>query len=164
MGHPPVREHPGRLRAIGVLLLLPLAGAGALSVAWAAAGVGCRVECGDTGRGLFVLVLLSTPPGALGLLALAAANGRPTRLPGALQRLAIRVAVAAVLLCALVLVGVAIAAGVGAVNRVADGPERYTGREGVFMLVVAVVLGAMAAGTVLALSAAWRRRGQSRSG
>ena len=62
------------LRPLGLLLLVPLAGALGWSVLFATQ---CEVDCGDAGgRGLFLLVLLCTPPAALGLLLLVATSRR----------------------------------------------------------------------------------------
>ncbi len=61
-----------------------------------------------------------------------------------------------VALCTLVLVGVAIAASVAAVDQLID---LESGHEpALFWLIVATVLIAMATTAALALSAAWRRR------
>jgi hypothetical protein len=141
-------------RPVGVLLLLPLIGALAGSVVFTA---GCDYDCGDMGgRGLLVLVLLCTPPAAVGVLVLATIGsaGRP-----GVRRLAHGLLVAAVLLCVLVLSGFAIAADIGALNRLTGGgPRQAVAGEDTFMIVVAVVLTAMATVAALALGAAWRKR------
>jgi hypothetical protein len=140
--------------ALGLLLVLPLVGALTASVQFTAT---CDYDCGDMGgRGLFVLVLLCTPPAAVGLFVLATMRSAD---PTGLQRLARRLLIAAVLFCVLVLSGFAIAADIGALNRLAGGgPSHSLPGEDVFMIVVAIVLTAMATTAVLALRAAWRRR------
>ncbi len=60
--------------ALGILLVLPLVAAVAWSFGFTTT---CEYDCGDQGgRGLFLLVLLCTPPAAVGVLLLARANGR----------------------------------------------------------------------------------------
>jgi hypothetical protein len=151
-------------RRAGVLLMLPLAGALVMSAAWAFAGVGCGVDCGDAGRGYFVLVLLCTPPAAVGVLAL---GGRAPRL-----------AVGAVMLCTLALIAAAIAAAVSGFHELTTEPQvhrlgqtepsqfdRDQAREaGIFWLVIAAVLTTLAAVAAFALRAAWQKRRRSRSG
>jgi hypothetical protein len=134
--------------ALGILLVLPLV----VAVAWSFGFMAtCEYDCGDMGgRGLFLLVLLCTPPAAVGLLMLAPLGGQ--RWPRAIRGLV----GAVVVFCTLVLVGVAIAASVAAVNQLLD-PE--SGHEpALFWLVVAAVLTAMASTAVLALRAASRKR------
>jgi hypothetical protein len=164
-------SHPRRLRPLGLLLVLPLAGTIASSLAFSAT---CDYDCGDMGgRGLFVLLLLCTPPAAAGVLVLAATSERnPTRgLRSVLVRLTSRAAVATVVLCVVVLAGAAIAAGVAGVTELASEPEvhrlgqtepsefeRDQAREaGLFFLIVASVLAAMAISAALALWAAWKK-------
>jgi hypothetical protein len=134
--------------ALGILLVLPLVVAVAWSFGFTAS---CEYDCGDMGgRGLFLLVLLCTPPAAVGVLMLAPLSGKhwPRAIPAMVG--------AVVVFCTLVLVGVAIAASVAAVDQLID-PE--AGREpALFWLVVATVLTAMATTAVIALRAAWRKR------
>jgi hypothetical protein len=137
-----------RAAALGILLVLPLVVAVAWSFGFTAT---CEYDCGDMGgRGLFLLVLLCTPPAAVGLLMLAPLGGQP-------WSRAIRGLVGAVVMfCTLVLVGVAIAASVAAVDQLID-PE--SGHEaGIFWLIVAALLTAMASTAAVALRAAWRKR------
>jgi hypothetical protein len=160
-----MRAHRRAAAALGVLLLLPLAGALAGSIAFTAS---CDHDCGDMGgRGLFILVLLCTPPAALGLLAIAR-----TTSGSAAGCLAGRAVVAVILLCTLTLAGSAIAAGIEGLQELSREPvshrigvpeptayDRQQAREaGIFWLIIATVLAAMAATAVLALRAAWRLR------
>jgi hypothetical protein len=151
--------------ALGVLLLLPLAAAIVESVGFMA---DCDYDCGDMGgRGLFLSVLLSTPPAALGVLMIAStSSGR------AAGRLVGRAVIAVVVLCTLALAGAAIATGITGLDQLISEPqvhrigqtkpsayERREAREdGIALLVVAAVLATMATASVLALRAAWRRR------
>jgi MFS family permease len=129
-------------------LLLPLAGALAGSVVFTAS---CDYDCGDMGgRGLFVLVLLCTPFAAAGILVLAPTAGRWS---GRMARVATKLVVAAVASCTLILTGAALAAGVEGAHQLTTDPP-----TGIWWLVIATVLAAMAAAAVLALRAAWRRR------
>jgi len=152
---------------IGLLLVLPLA---ATIVAGVRMSFTCDYDCGDSGgRGLFLLMLLSTPPAAVGVLFLAIANGRQAP---RLVRVARRVGVAAVVLCTLVLCGSAIAALSEGVSELTGEPQVHTigqtepsdyeyaqAREaGLAWLVIGTVLAAMATTSVLALRAAWRKR------
>jgi hypothetical protein len=95
-------------------------------------------------------VLLCTPPAAVGVLMLATANGQRSH---RLVRLVTGLIVGGVVLCTLVLVICAIAA-------LAEGiTDLTTGREaGIWWLIIATVLTAMATTAVLALRAAWRKR------
>ena len=149
-----MRAHRRWAAVLGISLVLPLAGAIVASSSFMAH---CDTDCGDQGgRGLFLLVLLCTPPAALGLLVLAA-MGPATA--GGLYRLVRLLAVAAVLFCVLVLSGFALAADIGALNRLAgSGPREASRGEDTFMVVVAVVLTATATTAVLACRAAWRKR------
>jgi hypothetical protein len=170
-----MQAHRRWLRPLGVLLLLPLAGAlGAAVVASAT----CDWECGDQSRGFFVLVLLCTPPATAGVLVFAATARRQMDArtgPGALGRLrlvATRLVIACVVLCALLLATAAIWAGFEGVHELtreprihiigADDPTAYdrhqAKRAGVFWLVVAAVLSAMTIAAALALWAAWQKR------
>jgi hypothetical protein len=140
--------------ALGILLVAPLVGAVAWSVGFTAT---CEYDCGDQGgRGLFLLVLLCTPPAAAGLYLLTAmGSAEPGRLASTVRRLL----VAAVVFCVLVLSGFAIAADIGALNRLTGGGPSYASDdEDIFMIVVAVVLTAIAITAVFALRAAWRSR------
>jgi hypothetical protein len=163
-----LRASPVILRALGVLLLLPLAATLVGSVIWSTS---CDYDCGDQGgKGLFILLLLCTPLAAAGVLALAAAGRRSPALDRrVLVRLGRRAVLTPVLLCALLLTGTAVAALAGGVDKLTSGPQiHYAGdpdagreqadEEGVFLLVVGGVLGLMAAGTAAALWAAWRMR------
>jgi hypothetical protein len=169
-GGPPARYRPGAVRLLGVLLLLPLAGTLAGSVVFTAT---CEYDCGDMGgRGLFILLLLCTPPAAAGVLVLAATGG------GMMGRLVTRAAVGAVALCTVVLAGAALAAGIEGISELAGEPEvhrigqtepsqyeRDQAREaGLFWLVIATVLAAMALTAALALWAAWKKRRGLRTG
>jgi hypothetical protein len=153
--------------ALGVLLVLPLVVAVAWSFSFTAS---CEYDCGDMGgRGLFLLVLLCTPPAAVGVLMLATADGQRSY---RLTRLVTRVIVGGVVLCTLVLAICAIAALAEGITQLTTEPgihrigqtepsayDRAQARDaGIFWLIVAAVLTAMAATAVLALSAAWRRR------
>jgi hypothetical protein len=140
-----------RAASLGVLLVLPLVVAVAWSFAFTAS---CEYDCGDQGgRGLFLLVLLCTPPAAVGVLMLARAGGRRSH---RLARLVTRLIVGGVVLCTLVLIGVSIAASVAAVDQLIHPESGHA--PALFWLIVATVLIAMATTAVLALSAAWRKR------
>jgi hypothetical protein len=152
---------------LGILLVLPLLGAVAWSFAFAAT---CEYDCGDSGgRGLFLLVLLCTPPASVGVLLLATADGQRRH---RLTRLVMRVIAGGVVLCTLVLVICAIAALVEGITELTTEPgvhrigatepsdyDRAQQREaGIWLLIVAAVLTAMATTAVLALRAGWRKR------
>jgi hypothetical protein len=152
---------------LGILLVLPLVVAVAWSFGFTAT---CEYDCGDMGgRGLFLLVLLCTPPAAVGVLLLARADGYRSH---RLARLVARLIVAGVVLCTLVLIVAAIAALAEGVTQLTTEPgihrigatepseyDRAQQREaGIWWLIVATVLIAMATTAVLALSAAWRKR------
>jgi hypothetical protein len=143
-----MRTYRRAAASLGILLLLPLVGAVVWSFSFTAT---CEYDCGDMGgRGLFLLVLLCTPPAAVGVLMLATANGQRSH---RLVRLVTGLIVGGVVLCTLVLVICAIAA-------LAEGiTDLTTGREaGIWWLIIATVLTAMATTAVLALRAAWRKR------
>jgi hypothetical protein len=143
-----MRTYRRAAASLGILLLLPLVGAVVWSFSFTAS---CEYDCGDMGgRGLFLLVLLCTPPAAVGVLMLATANGQRSH---RLVRLVTGLIVGGVVLCTLVLVICAIAA-------LAEGiTDLTTGREaGIWWLIIATVLTAMATTAVLALRAAWRKR------
>jgi hypothetical protein len=168
-----VEAHRRWLRPVGVLLLLPLAGA---VLAGFVDSTQCEIECGDRGKGWFILWLLCTPPAAAGVLALAATAkpGRPRAagLPGLLGRLAKRTVIAMVLVCTLMLVVAAIAALNSGVEHLTTEPQihhigqtepsqfdRESQRDaGIWWLIVGTVLAAMATTAVLALWAAARKR------
>jgi hypothetical protein len=134
--------------ALGILLLLPLVVAVVWSFGFTAT---CEYDCGDMGgRGLFLLVLLCTPPAAVGLLMLAPLGAQ--RWPRAIRGLV----GAVVVFCTLMLVAVAIAASVAALDQLIDAESGH--EPALFWLVVAVALTAMATTAVLALRAAWRGR------
>jgi hypothetical protein len=153
--------------AFGILLVLPLVAAVAWSFGFTTT---CEYDCGDQGgRGLFLLVLLCTPPAAVGVLMLATADGQRSH---RLTRLVTRVIAGGVVLCTLVLVICAIAALAEGITQLTTEPgihhigqsepsayDRAQAREaGIFWLIVAAVLAAMATTAALALSAAWRKR------
>lgn len=106
--------------------------------------------------GLLVLLFLCTPPAAAGLLVVA------TMQPGQanwVSRAASLLVAATVAVGVLVLVGFAIAADIGALNRLTGGgPTEGFNGEDTFLIIVAVILTAMATTAVLALWAAWRKR------
>jgi hypothetical protein len=162
------------LRAIGVLLLLPLAGAFLFAFV---GGTGCDYDCSDQGKGVFILVLLCTPLAAAGVLALAAAGrkARGPRTPAArtpatrLARQGRRAVVIPVVLCALLLGGTAVSVVAGGIDKLTSPPRvnyigdpdagrRQADREGEFLLGVGGLLVLMATGTGGALWAAWRMR------
>ena len=160
-----MRSYRRAAAGVGILLVLPLVVAVAWSFGFTAT---CDYDCGDMGgRGLFLLVLLCTPPAAVGVLMLATADGRRSH---RLTRLAARVIVGGVVLCTLVLVVCAIAALAEGIDELTTEPgihrigatepseyDRAQQREaGIFWLIVATVLTAMATTAVLALRAAWR--------
>jgi hypothetical protein len=152
-------------RWLGFGLMLPLAVVLAESVRF---GLTCDYDCGDSGaRGLFMLLLLCTPPAAMGLL-LAAPAGT-----SGLARVVRGLAVAAVVCCTIGLI-VATLAAVGAgihdlttdpqVHRIGQTEpsayERAQQREGgIWWLLVAAVLASLSAAALLALRAAYRRGG-----
>jgi hypothetical protein len=153
--------------ALGILLVLPLLVAVAWSFGFTAT---CEYDCGDMGgRGLFLLVLLCTPPAAVGVLLLARADGHRSH---RLARLVSRLIAAGVVLCTLVLVGAAIAALAEGVTQLTTEPgihrigatepsahDRAEQREaGIWWLIIATVLIAMATTAVRALWAASRKR------
>jgi hypothetical protein len=143
-----MRTYRRAVASLGILLLLPLVGAVVWSFSFTAT---CEYDCGDMGgRGLFLLVLLCTPPAAVGVLMLATADGQRSH---RLVRLVTGLIMGGVVLCTLVLVICAIAA-------LAEGiTDLTTGREaGIWWLIIATVLTAMATTAVLALRAAWRKR------
>jgi heme/copper-type cytochrome/quinol oxidase subunit 3 len=112
----------------------------------------CDYDCGDQGgRGLFVLVLLCTPVAALGVLLLAA--GRSDRRG---RRWPVRLALATVALCTLLLAGSTVAAAVAGVDNLTGQP-----RAGRWWLGISGVLGLMTVGASRALWIAWRRRAQA---
>lgn len=160
------------LRPLGLLMLVPLAGALGWSVLFEAQ---CDYDCGDAGgRGLFLLVLVCTPPAALGVLLLVATSRRPA---GPRSRRLFRgLVVAPVVLCTLVLAGSTAGAGLESAKHFrGDGArihlvgERDPGayqqeqdrRAARFWLAVTLVLGFMTTAAVLALSRA-TRAGRSR--
>ena len=51
--------------SVGILLLLPLA---ATLAGGFVESMSCDVDCGDQGRGYFILALICTPPAALGAM------------------------------------------------------------------------------------------------
>jgi hypothetical protein len=149
-------------RLIGLALLAPLAAAAAWGLqTWFACD---GPNCGDTVQGAFVLVLLTTPVAAAGVLALAWDLPRGHRLPRLLGRLLL----AGVALCVLVLAGAAVAAFVDAIGKLTGEPNfayvdqpgaaeaqlRGDGRE---MLVAAAFLTFLAFGAAVALRRAHRR-------
>jgi len=154
-------------------LLLPLAGA---VLAGFVDSTQCQIECGDRGKGWFIVWLLCTPPAAAGVLITAATAkpGRPRAAgwPGLLGRLAQRTVIAMVLLCTLMLAVAAIAALNSGVEHLTTEPgihrigatepsehDRASQREaGIWWLIIGTVLAAMATTAVLALWAAWRKR------
>lgn len=152
--------------ALGILLVLPLVAAVAWSVELTFT---CEYDCGDMGRGLFMLVLLCTPPTAVGVLLVTLTGGRWTH---GLTRLVCRLIAAGVVLCTLVLVWAAIASLAEGVTELTTEPgvhrigqtepsdyDRAQAREaGIWWLVIGTVLAAMAATSALALRAAWRGR------
>jgi hypothetical protein len=153
--------------ALGILLVLPLVVAVAWSFAFTAT---CEYDCGDmSGRGLFLLVLLCTPPASVGLLMLATADGQRSH---RLTRLVTRAIVGGVVLCTIVLAICAIAALAEGITELTTEPgvhrigatepseyDRAQQREaGIWLLIIATVLTAMATTAVLALRAAWRKR------
>ena len=144
-------------RVAGGLLVLPLA---ATLVAGFVAGTDCDVDCGDQGRGYFILMLLCTPLAALGIL-LIGVRGLPSKLTAAI-----------VALCLLVLLGVAVAAGVDGLRKLSTEPETHTiGRtepsaaertqareDGLAMLALGGALGLLGLGGALALRGTVRVR------
>ena len=120
----------------------------------------CDVDCGDRGRGYFILALICTPPAALGVWLLG------------VRGLLSKSIAAAVLLFTLVLAGVAIAAGAEGIDTLTSEPETHTiGRtepsayerrkareDGIAMLVLGGCLGMPATGAAISLRAAWRSR------
>jgi hypothetical protein len=153
--------------ALGILLVLPLVVAVAWSFGFTAT---CDYDCGDMGgRGLFLLVLLCTPPAAVGVLMLATADGQRSH---RLVKLVTGLIVGGVALCTLVLVICAIAALAEGITELTTEPgihrigqtepsayDRAQARDaGIAWLIVAAVLTAMATTAVLALAAAWRKR------
>jgi hypothetical protein len=144
-------------RSTGVLLLLPL---GATLAGGFVEGTSCDFDCGDQGRGYFILALICTPLAALGV-----------RLLGVRGLLSKSIAVA-VLLVTLVLAGVAIAAGAEGIDKLTSEPEthmigrtepsayerRQAREDGIAMVVLGGCLGLLATGAGLSLRAAWRKR------
>jgi hypothetical protein len=162
-----MRTYRRAAASLGILLLLPLVGAVVWSFSFAAS---CEYDCGDMGgRGLFLLVLLCTPPAAVGVLMLATADGQRSH---RLVRLVTGLIMGGVVLCTLVLVICAIAALAEGITELTTEPgihrigqtepsayDRAKQREaGIWWLIIATVLTAMATTAVLALRAAWRKR------
>jgi hypothetical protein len=162
-----MRTYRRAAASLGILLLLPLVVAVVWSFSFTAS---CDYDCGDMGgRGLFLLVLLCTPPAAVGVLMLATADGQRSH---RLVKLVTGLIVGGVVLCTLVLVICAIAALAEGITELTTEPgihrigqtepsayDRAQQREaGIFWLIVATVLAAMATTAVLALRAAWRKR------
>jgi hypothetical protein len=157
-----------RRRRLGFALMLPLALVLTESVRF---GMTCDYDCGDSGgRGLFMLLLLCTPPAAVGVLVAAPAGAER---PSGLTRLVRGLAVAAIICCTIGLIVATLAALGAGIHDLTTDPqvhrigqtepsayERAQQREGgVLWLVVAAVLAAMSTGAVLALRAAYRRAG-----
>ena len=144
-------------RVAGGLLVLPLA---ATLAAGFVAGTRCDVDCGDQGRGYFILLLLCTPVAAIGVLMIGL-RGLPSKLTATV-----------VALCVLLLAGVAVAATVDGVRKLTTEPQTHTigltepseaertqtREDGIAMLVLGGVLGLMALGGVLALGRTVRVR------
>jgi hypothetical protein len=162
-----MRTYRRAAASLGILLLLPLVGAVVWSFSFTAS---CEYDCGDMGgRGLFLLVLLCTPPAAVGVLMLATADGQRSH---RLVRLVTGLIMGGVVLCTLVLVICAIAALAEGITELTTEPgihrigqtepsayDRAKQREaGIWWLIIATVLTAMATTAVLALRAAWRKR------
>jgi hypothetical protein len=162
-----MRTYRRAAASLGILLLLPLVGAVVWSFSFTAS---CEYDCGDMGgRGLFLLVLLCTPPAAVGVLMLATADGQRSH---RLVRLVTGLIMGGVVLCTLVLVICAIAAFAEGITELTTEPgihrigqtepsayDRAKQREaGIWWLIIATVLTAMATTAVLALRAAWRKR------
>jgi hypothetical protein len=162
-----MRTYRRAAASLGILLLLPLVGAVVWSFRFTAS---CEYDCGDMGgRGLFLLVLLCTPPAAVGVLMLATADGQRSH---RLVRLVTGLIMGGVVLCTLVLVICAIAALAEGITELTTEPgihrigqtepsayDRAKQREaGIWWLIIATVLTAMATTAVLALRAAWRKR------
>jgi hypothetical protein len=162
-----MRTYRRAVASLGILLLLPLVGAVVWSFSFTAT---CEYDCGDMGgRGLFLLVLLCTPPAAVGVLMLATADGQRSH---RLVRLVTGLIMGGVVLCTLVLVICAIAALAEGITELTTEPgihrigqtepsayDRAKQREaGIWWLIIATVLTAMATTAVLALRAAWRKR------
>jgi hypothetical protein len=162
-----MRTYRRAVASLGILLLLPLVGAVVWSFSFTAS---CEYDCGDMGgRGLFLLVLLCTPPAAVGVLMLATADGQRSH---RLVRLVTGLIMGGVVLCTLVLVICAIAALAEGITELTTEPgihrigqtepsayDRAKQREaGIWWLIIATVLTAMATTAVLALRAAWRKR------
>jgi Na+-driven multidrug efflux pump len=162
-----MRTYRRAAASLGILLLLPLVGAVVWSFSFTAS---CEYDCGDMGgRGLFLLVLLCTPPAAVGVLMLATADGQRSH---RLVRLVTGLIMGGVVLCTLVLVICAIAALAEGITELTTEPgihrigqtepsayDRAKQREaGIWWLIIATLLTAMATTAVLALRAAWRKR------
>jgi hypothetical protein len=162
-----MRTYRRAAASLGILLLLPLVGPVVWSFSFTAS---CEYDCGDMGgRGLFLLVLLCTPPAAVGVLMLATADGQRSH---RLVRLVTGLIMGGVVLCTLVLVICAIAALAEGITELTTEPgihrigqtepsayDRAKQREaGIWWLIIATVLTAMATTAVLALRAAWRKR------
>jgi hypothetical protein len=162
-----MRTYRRAAASLGILVLLPLVGAVVWSFSFTAS---CEYDCGDMGgRGLFLLVLLCTPPAAVGVLMLATADGQRSH---RLVRLVTGLIMGGVVLCTLVLVICAIAALAEGITELTTEPgihrigqtepsayDRAKQREaGIWWLIIATVLTAMATTAVLALRAAWRKR------
>jgi heme A synthase len=144
----------------GALLLAPLALA---TVGAAVESVTCDWECGDTGRGYFMLFLLCTPPAAVGAWLIVSSGTLPPLVAKALT-----VAVACCLLLLLIALVFALGQAVHELTREGQdhvlGPEDGSAedradarRAGVAWLAVSAVLAAMTAVAAAALRAAWRR-------
>jgi hypothetical protein len=162
-----MRVYRRSVAALGILLVLPLAAA---IVAVVELSFSCDYDCGDSGgRGLFLLVLLCTPPAAVGLLLVTMSAGRQMQ---GLTRLLGRLIAALVVVCTLVLAGAAIASLAEGVSELTSEPQVHQigqtepsdheyaqAREaGIWWLAIGTILAAMAATSVLALRAAWRKR------
>jgi hypothetical protein len=152
---------------LGILLVLPLVAVVVSAVGFMST---CDYDCGDAGgRGLFLLVLLCTPPAAVGVLLVALTGVRQKH---RLTTLVSSLIAAGVVLCTVVLAGAAIASLAEGVSELTTEPQVHRigqtepsdwdyaqAREaGIWWLVIGTVLAAMAATSVLALRTAWRKR------
>jgi hypothetical protein len=148
-------------RLAGVALLAPLA---AVCLWGLSASTGCDIDCGEVGRGVFVYMLLTTPFAAAGALALAWDLPRAHRA----GRLFGWLLFAGVALCTLLLAGAALAAGLDGIGKLTSAPnfeyvdapgaaEAQQHDDGIAMLIVSGVLGAMAVVAAAAVRAAHRK-------